>query len=482
MSEVEELKISEQAITSSKRQKTDLPKKTPSESKVIYKCSFVKPKNSKKCGLQVRKGQKYCFAHINLVSGNGGSEPSKVSDVESDITRTNKKGEIVKRVRCTVDPSHTVWEDHLTKHLKICNLVKKKKEIEEKEKTCPWFRIDYNVSDVKGEEVSLSSNDIDHDQWRRWISKWTSQHDLIFLDELPLKDIQFKDGLEERFAELSNQKHIRQQSSLIGQLVEHEIIVKDADLGVVIEFGCGRAEFTRYFNKAMGKHLEHSQDNPAKYLLVDRDNPRLKFDKKIANDSVDDGIIGVKVERLKVDIKDLKLIEALRSFRGSSDGNSEMKYIGISKHLCGVATDLTLRCLISTSRDSELEKKGLHFGGCLVAMCCRHCCKYDWLLCESKKYLKENFDIDESNFVYFRKMFAWATSGVNPQMSKTDTGDHFTGLSFEDREKIGLKMRRMLDESRKYAMEQRGFEVQIVRYVEREISLENNCIIIKNCN
>lgn len=296
-----------------------------------------------------------------------------------------------------------------------------------------------------------------------------------------MKDIEFKDGLEERFAELSNQKHIRQQSSLIGQLVEHEIIVKDAEPGVVIEFGCGRAEFTRYFNKAMGKYLEHSQDNPAKYLLVDRDNPRLKFDKKIVNDSADDGIMGVKVERLKVDIKDLKLIEAMRNFRESSDDNSEMKYIGISKHLCGVATDLTLRCLINTSRDSKLEKKGLQFGGCLVAMCCRHCCKYDWLLCESKKYLKENFDIDESNFVYFRKMFAWATSGVNPQMSKTDTGDHFTGLSFEDREKIGLKMRRMLDESRKYAMEQRGFEVQIVRYVEREVSLENNCIIIKNC-
>lgn len=481
MSKVEELKRNEQGTTSSKRQKTDVLRKTPPESKVIYKCSFIKPKNNKKCGLQVRKGQKYCFAHINLVGGSENTESSKVSDVESDITRISKKGEIVKRVKCTVDPSHTVWEDHLSKHVKICNMVKKKNEVEEKEKTCPWFRIDYNVRDAKGEEVNVTSKDIDHDEWKRWIPKWTLQHDLIFLEELPLKNIEFKDGLEERFAELSNQKHIRQQSSLIGQLIEHEIVVKDADPGVVIEFGCGRAEFTRYFNKAMGRYLDHSLDNSAKYLLVDRDNPRLKFDKKIVHDSAEAEISGVKLERLKVDIKDLKLIESLKSFRENNDGNSVMRYIGISKHLCGVATDLTLRCLINTSKDYETEKERLKFGGCLVAMCCRHCCKYDWLLCESKSYLKENFGIDESNFVYFRKMFAWATSGVNPQMSKTDTGDHFTGLSFEEREKIGLKMRRILDESRKYAMEQKGFDVQIVRYVEREVSLENNCIIIKNC-
>lgn len=483
MPEPKELTGDVQATNCNKRQKTDPLRDTNSLNQEIYKCNFIKPKNNKRCGLQVRKGQKYCFAHINLVNGKDSSEPSSVSEVESVITRTNKKGEVIKRVRCTVDPSHTVWENHLSKHVKICNVAKMKKEIEEKKKTCPWFRINYNVNDTKEEDGKVSNNDINYEKWKNLIQKWTSKHDILFPDELPLNNIEFKDGLEERFAELSNQKHIRQQSSLIGQLFENKLVVKDADPGIVIEFGCGRAEFTRYFNKAIGKVQEHSGKSLAKYLLVDRENPRLKFDKKIISDSEEIGLTGVKVERLKVDIKDLKLVEILKDFQisNNTDFDREMSYIGISKHLCGVATDLTLRCLVNTQKDSESEKNRFKFGGCLVAMCCRHCCKYNWLLNESKQYLQDNFGIDESNFFYFKKMFAWATNGVNPKMSKTEAGDHFTGLSIEEREIIGLKMRRILDESRKYAMGQRGFQVKIVRYVDRDVSLENNCIIIKNC-
>lgn len=454
----------------------------------IFKCNFIKPKNNKRCGLQVRKGQKYCFAHINLINGNGNNK--SISKIESEITRINKKGEIIKRVKCTIDPSHTVWEDNLTKHIKICNVIKKKIELEDKEKNCSWFEIDYNIKDIKNIENNNNNNNekefnnLNYEEWKKFIIEWERKHDLIFLNELPLNQINFKIGLEERFAELSNQKHIIQQSSLIGQLINNDIINnKSSNSNLIIEFGCGRAEFTRYFNKAMNKYYENSYKNEnVQYLLIDRENPRLKFDKKIIKDSEDDKINNIKVERLKVDIKDLKLIESLKYFK--NDNSNQLKFIGISKHLCGVATDLTLRCLINTIKDYENSLNNLEykykFSGCLVAMCCRHCCKYEWLLNESKDYLKENFNIDHTNFIYLRKMFAWATNGINPGLSKTDKSDHFSGLSFEEREKIGLKMRRILDESRKYAMISKGFDVKLVRYVERDVSLENNCIIIKN--
>ncbi|GMG40443.1 unnamed protein product [Ambrosiozyma monospora] len=77
-------------------------------------------------------------------------------------------------------------------------------------------------------------------------------------------------------------------------------------------------------------------------------------------------------------------------------------------------------------------------------------------------------------------MFSWATNGIRPGLSAEDGADHFTGLDFKHREKIGLSTRRILDESRKIAMAQRGFEVELVKYVQSDISLENNCLLIKN--
>lgn len=425
--------------------------------KVDNKCSYTNPKkNNKRCGLQVRKGQKYCFAHINKVNED--------LPKESEITRKSKKGEVIKRVTCTIDPSHTVWEDRLTKHLKICNVVKEKLEIENKEKNCDWFSLDYNVNDSLTPQKFDKGISLDYDVWKSMIPEVVKKHDEFFKNDLEFNDIKYTKGLEERFAEVTNQKHILQQSSLIGQLIEHSLINPE---NVVIEFGCGRAEFTRYYNKAMNEMFKGTKKYTPQYLLIDRENPRLKFDKKIAMDSEQDQVKNTEVERLKVDIKDLKLAESLKTFKSQ-------QYVAISKHLCGVATDLTLRCLTN----SIIDDKDINFKGCVIAMCCRHCCNYEWLMEESKEFLNK-FGINSSNFIYFRKMFAWATNGVNPGMSKTDVGDHFSKMSYAQREEIGLKIRRILDESRKYAMKKRGFDVTIVKYVDRSVSLENNCIIIK---
>lgn len=460
--QVEELHLNKkQKIEDSKGENFKIDNENSKQKQILNKCSYINPKKNKQCGLQVRKGQIYCFAHIN-------SQVNGTSIKESEITKLNKNGDIIKRIKCPIDNSHSIWEDKLTKHLRICNITKSQQEIEDKDKNIPWFKLDYNIKDVKNDVES--NNEIDQKYWNKLIIELVKKYDEFFKDdELSLENSEFKQGLEERFKELSNLKHIRQQSSLIGQLINNGLVKSNVDPGIIIEFGCGRAEFSRYFNKAI-KEINNDLQASNKYLLIDRENPRVKFDNKIIHDSNDCGINNDVVKRLKVDIKDLKLSEALKEF---NSGNT--KYLGISKHLCGVATDLTLRCLINESSDLSDNK----LNGCLIAMCCRHCCKYEWLLDDSKKYLYENFNINEGNFNYCRKMFAWATNGVTPGMSQTDIGGHFTGLSFKEREEIGLKMRRILDESRKFAMISKGFDVKIVKYVERDVSLENNCIIIK---
>lgn len=406
-----------------------------------HKCQYFDPKKHRRCGLEVRRGQKYCFAHIDLISPGS----------QDRLFKIDHDGNKVYRVKCPKDPTHTVWEDRLKNHLGKCNAVRAEREIKDKQEHCAWFELNCNVKDAGEPHKRLGDETIDYDYWKQFIGKLVALYDAKFTEELPLRELPIKDGLEERYHELTNVKHLRQQSSLIGQLVHDDLFTKNT---TYVEFGCGRSEFSRYLNRALD---DHYQDNSTglSYLFVDRDKPRIKMDRKLVEDSEAQHLVPPTYERLKVDIKDLVLGGAVKG-----------SYIGISKHLCGVATDLTLRCILNCPDT---------FQGFLVAMCCRHCCYYDWLLPESKTYLNQ-FGIDESNFKYLRKMLPWATSGLN---HGRESADHFSGLSLEERELVGLKMRRILDESRANAMRQHGFDVELVRYVPREVTFENTCMVVR---
>lgn len=440
--------------------------------KLLNKCKFINPKRLKQCGLQCKKNQIYCFAHLNLIQSTPQTDKDlkfkeKVLEFNKLIVPTSlENSKINQRVICPLDPTHTVWEHKLKAHLKKCNILKKENDLQQLQNESKWFELNYNVIDDDGSSL-INDNEINNDIWIELMNKWCKQHDEIFLKDLTFDEIEFKLGLNDRFNELSNQKHIRQQSSLIGQLERHSLLPNSNT--ITIEFGCGRGEFSRYLNKSIDEMSNGEIQN--RFLLIDRDNPRLKFDNKIITDCSKTKAI---TKRLKIDIKDLKLIQSLKEF--DSIETEKLEYIGISKHLCGVATDLTLRCILNAQRD-DLNFK---FNGFLVAMCCRHCCQYNWLLLESKQYLESNFGITKENFNYFRKMFAWATNGVDPKYSEDDIGDHFTNLTFKQREIIGLKMRRILDESRRFAMVNNGFQVELIKYCKRDWSLENTCMIVKS--
>lgn len=452
-------------------------KKVIVDNKDMPKCQYVNPKNHRKCGLQVRKGMKYCFAHISIMEHD--------ANAESKIFRINKKGEKVGRIPCPLDPRHTIWADKLRSHLGKCNAVRKKREIKYKQDNCAWFDEDINVKGEKlGGDMKLRDERIDYDDFKQFIDHSLIKYHEYFNNkpELKLDQKKYKEGLEERFGELENKKHLTQQSSLIGQLVKYDLFSKKS---LYVEFGCGRSELSRYLNRALYDHdfKDPTEDEyGTRFLMVDRDSPRLKMDKKIVEDVEHFGKgkwLKPEVHRLKVDIKDLVLANSMEDFVKKDKTTKVSNYIGISKHLCGVATDLTLRCLVNSIQDEKSKgtKQDFKFKGFLVAMCCRHCCYYPWLLKESKEFLKKNFDIDESNFKYLRKMCPWATSGCNCSC-KSDGHEHFSGMSLEEREKVGLKMRRILDTSRCYAMEQKGFHVHLVNYVPRDVTLENNCMVI----
>ena len=72
-------------------------------------------------------------------------------------------------------------------------------------------------------------------------------------------------------------------------------------------------------------------------------------DRKIVRNKIDNTLLGLSskrstVQRITIDIKDLDLskVQAL-----SDENGNKKKIVALSKHLCGSATDITLKCLMN---------------------------------------------------------------------------------------------------------------------------------------
>ena len=60
-----------------------------------------------------------------------------------------------KRVPCPIDPSHTVFEDKLSKHIRVCNKTKK----EEENANCPYFIPNFNSGNIETPKQKVFSTD-----------------------------------------------------------------------------------------------------------------------------------------------------------------------------------------------------------------------------------------------------------------------------------------------------------------------------------
>ena len=61
--------------------------------------------------------------------------------------------------------------------------------------------------------------------------------------------------------------------------------------------------------------------------------------------------------------------------------------IGVSKHLCGAATDLALRCLETFSASGNPKGK---IETILIALCCHHRCDWNIYVGKDKTFCKTN--------------------------------------------------------------------------------------------
>ncbi|ODQ63930.1 DUF715-domain-containing protein [Nadsonia fulvescens var. elongata DSM 6958] len=447
-------------------------------------CNYLLPnKNGRQCNMTRRAGENFCAQHIMLTVG-------------------EDKVQGRKRVLCPVDPGHSVWEKDLKKHIVKCG----KGREERLGKGEIWFRKDINIVNPEllaslenGSTDSVSevpeSKDITTDEKTIDYAKWIPILKNIYKESASLEVVRQEtlthNGLDDRMSEVTKQaKHAIQQASLIGHMEKSGLL--DAK-NIVMEFGCGRAELSRYVSRAcclkeMGKIK--SQENfdssmssgstPGRFLFVDRDPGRMKLDIKLGKDVTEffPSLPQPIVSRLRADIKDLVLDVALSELIPVDNPDSQ-RAIAISKHLCGCATDLTLQCLLNSSgldSDAAWSLQGL-----VIALCCRQICSYETYPPTSIAWLS-SFNIDREGFHAIKRMTAWAVCGRRANMSAEDGKEHPSGINISQREELGLMARRVIDTGRVKALREKTgdlWDVELVEYVEKDISLENVCLIVK---
>ncbi|CAN6675081.1 tRNA:m(4)X modification enzyme Trm13p [Trichomonascus vanleenenianus] len=374
-----------------------------------------------------------------------------------------------KRVPCPVSPGHTVWEDQVHHHVPKC---KAAGEVPRDK----WFKLDYNLSDKSEDKPKLS--EITAEDYRKWAEKAAKLYDSI--KEPITREVLDHPGLASRLSELQNQKHAIQQASLIGHMDKHGLLSDDA---VVAEFGCGRGELSRYIARSqvlnqLSRHC--AVVGGQKYLLVDRAGPRNKLDGKIAKDleELETPATSQKqtpqVERSKIDIKDLNLGTAVSELFG---GTCQPVSI-VSKHLCGCATDLTLRCLANAGEAVALR-------GVAIALCCRQLCNFGMYPDAGRVWLQEH-GITAEGFAVLAKMTSWAVCGTRRHNGSEETSAHHpSGYSEAERQAIGHKVRRVIDYGRLLAVRgservgtAAGYDARLIEYVDPSVSLENICLLV----
>ncbi|KAI8381175.1 methyltransferase TRM13-domain-containing protein [Radiomyces spectabilis] len=428
-------------------------------------CHFYVARKHRYCSLPAKRTNKYCGEHLIEQQKDGTDEISN------------------KRIPCPYDPSHTIFEKDLDNHLKTrCNSRPKPPE--------EHYAVNVNCTlPLSQEELEFQKTLNLHKVMKTqpWIARIRLAElpkqeldELIvkvqkaYTDHVPTieKDVQTHEATMDRRQAVQITKHIDQQSSLLGHMKLAGML--DDKKACFIEFGAG--ELSNYLKAAVAE-----ENGEATYVLVDRKNVRGKYDPALLGRGTNPST----VQRIQIDIKDLDLSKVKSLL--DSDGRKK-KMVALSKHLCGSATDITLKCLMNyVDHERATGNNPQPISGIIIALCCHQLCRIE--MYPNTEYLKQ-IGLNKLDFDRMCKMSSWAICGRPAEAQEDEhsemtqeaadadlTSGHYSGRDHVEREKIGYQCKRVLDAGRLEFLQQHGFETRLVYYVDPETSLENCALI-----
>ncbi|EOX95394.1 Methyltransferases isoform 1 [Theobroma cacao] len=416
-------------------------------------------------------------------------------------------------IPCPIDPSHSVLQENLEGHVRRCPLLKQVQSLS----TQPFYQKGVNAGkdDEQKEPETLipTSGSFDNvtsemkrnalyslniSQFFDLIRKIESVHAQICKD---IKDsykipeacgIWIKREVDRKLP--FQEKHVMQQASILGNLEEFGVLessdgkeqcgdaeveqVEDSNgVPAVVEFGAGRGYLTQMLADCYGI---------GRVFLVERKSYKLKADRSLRQKE------SLILERLRIDIEDLNL-NAVESLQG-------LPYVAIGKHLCGPATDLTLRCCLANQRNDDRCRGNCHLRGLAVATCCHHLCQWKHYI--NKKYLT-HLGISKEEFHAITWFTSWAVDADHGSdlSDVTDFKLHPDSIGSEkeeysgdangvegmarnmkaiERAKLGFMCKQIIDMGRLMWVKEHGLVTQLVKYVPATISPENHLLIARH--
>lgn len=398
------------------------------------KCKHFVLRKKRYCKMTVKIGHEYCGEH---------QKP-----LESVSADNDQQG---LRIVCPLDRKHTCYAHNLKKHLKICNARPKAVE--------SYISKGINYSDEPNTLVDDSGkllSEFDTKCIKQTIERVRKVFENIPEDKITKKFLEFdiieKEMLKPDYGN-KTKKHLKQASSILGILKEYDLMKPSS---LFIEFGAGRGALSYWLA------LATNFDEKSKIVIVEKASPKHKKDNKIAMTSD-------KIKRIRADISDLVL--------DNLEIVNETNYIvGVTKHLCGAATDLALRCLVNTKAFNEKVKGGV------FTFCCHHRCR--WIPYTGKNFFEEN-NLNVTDFTIMCAMASWATCGtglsrnekhISGDELKQNNRDVEIGLTRSEKEEIGRISKIILNWGRLCYMEKHSYSCKLHYYVDQTVSLENMCI------
>ena len=275
-------------------------------------------------------------------------------------------------------------------------------------------------------------------------------------------------------------KHNLQNACLLEVLKTNSLTPSFLGERLYVELGCGKAGLSRWLMYSIDSDLEEAPAEAPVFLLLDYEARRHKQENK---KEIQDKVSPSSVIRLRSDIRDVDLVEFLRSKSveeipeiegklGSPEQRlSELnrkvvsvqsrpnwpykEVVGIAKHLCGSATDLGLRCL------ARIRERKVSI---VFATCCHHRCTWSELV---GKATLESLEVcsNSSDFRRLVSVAGWATTQGLP----------------EEKRMLGRLVKSVIDLSRVYWISSNFDNIgklEYRKYIEDGITPENFCIVL----
>lgn len=185
-----------------------------------------------------------------------------------------------------------------------------------------------------------------------------------------------------------------------------------------------------------------TQDGVSTHYIIDRISPRKKMEKSVSQVFLVSPQ-SASFQRLCVDLADVDLAAICPEF------------VGIGKHVCGAATDLSLRCPATNPRAS-LQAKAV-----IIALCCHHRCTWQTYVGQPSLTLGKAWLRQvglATHFTALCQLTSWvaAPPRADPELAA-----------------LGRKAKYLIDFGRLTWLQSHGFSADLFEYVADTVTKEN---------